>query len=85
MSVTVSVPVAVPSASGVNDTEMAQLARGANVAPQLLVWENTPLTAMFLMASAPVPVFCSATVCGALVDPVVRVANDRLAGLSVAV
>jgi hypothetical protein len=64
---------------------MAQLARGANVAPQLLVWENTPLTAMLLMASAPVPVFCSATVCAALVDPVVWVANDRLAGLSVAV
>jgi len=71
VSVTVRAPVAAPSASGVNVTERTQLAPGASDAPQELVSENTPLATMLPMATVPVPVFRSVTVCAALVDPVV--------------
>ena len=84
LSVTVSVPVTAPSATGVNETEMEQLAPGAREMPQPLDWENAPVTEMPAMATVPVPVFLSVTVCGALVDPVFCAAKERVAGASVA-
>lgn len=45
-SVTMSWPVLVPTAVGVNVTLTAQLCPGASVEPQLLVWAKSPLVVM---------------------------------------
>ena len=51
LSVTVSAPVRTPLAIGWKVTLMLQLALGTSDAPQLLVWEKSPLATMLLMVS----------------------------------
>jgi len=67
----VSEAVRVPVAFGLNVTETTQLAPGARVLPQLLVWSNSvafvPMRVMVVMFSVSPPVFVSVTVWAALV------------------
>ena len=62
MSVTVRVPVTVPTARGMKVTAMLQEAPAATLAPQLLVSEKPALACMLLMLSSAFPVFVSDTV-----------------------
>ena len=61
LSVMVTVPVLVPAVVGLKVTLMVQLAPGATLEPQVLVWEKSPLALMPLMLSVPLPVFLSVT------------------------
>ena len=67
LSVTVSVPVRVPDAAGLNVTVIVQLAPAARGETQVLVWAKSPVAAMLLMVSGEVPVLESVTVWPALV------------------
>ena len=73
---------------GVKVIEITQVAPAARLAPQVLVWVNcaafAPVMLMPVMLSTAVPGLDSVTVCAALVVPVVRVPNARVAGLSTA-
>jgi hypothetical protein len=80
LSVTLSVPVRVPVVVGVNVTWMAQLRLAARLLPQLLVCAKSPLAAMFVIVSGPVPVFVSVTVCAGLVVPTPCGPNVKLVG-----
>jgi len=53
----VSVPLRLPVTVGVKVTRIAQLLPAARVAPQLLVWLKSPVTAMPLMLRGAPPVF----------------------------
>ena len=66
LSVTVTVPDAAPVAMGLKVTAMLHEAPAATLAPQVLVWEKTPLVLMLLMLSSALPVFFSDTVWGLL-------------------
>lgn len=61
LSVTVSVPLRVPVAAGVNMTLAWQFAPAASVAPQLFVWLKSPLALMLVRARADPPVLDSTT------------------------
>jgi hypothetical protein len=61
LSVMVKAPVLVPRAVGLKVTLMVQLALAATLEPQVFVWEKSPLAAMLLMLSVPLPVFLSVT------------------------
>jgi len=80
LSVTLKVPVRVPEAAGVNVTLMLQFPPAANELPQLLVWPKSPLAAIPVMVSAALPVLESVTVCAALVEFNVWLANVNDAG-----
>lgn len=61
LSVTVSVPLRVPVAVGVNVTLAWQFAPAASVAPQLFVWPKSPLALMLATVRADPPVLDSTT------------------------
>jgi hypothetical protein len=64
-------PVRVPAASGVNVTEIVQLAgEGPRVVPQVLVCAKSPLAEIEIEVD-PVPVFFTVTTFAALVVPTV--------------
>ena len=63
------VPELAPAPSGVRVTEIAQSLPACTMAPQLLVWEKSPLTEMLEMASAPLPVSVTVMVWALLLDP----------------
>ena len=72
---TVTVPLRLPTALGVNVTRMVQLLPGASAAPQspvpaLTRWKS-PLTVMLVMASGAPPLLVSVRSCGALVVPTI--------------
>jgi hypothetical protein len=48
-------------AVGLKVTPMVQVALAATLEPQVLVWEKSPLVAMLLILSVPLPVFLSVT------------------------
>lgn len=75
LSVTLKVPVRVPEAVGVNVTLMLQFPPAASELPQLLVWPKSPLAAIPAMVSVPLPVLESVTVCAALAEFNVWLAN----------
>jgi hypothetical protein len=56
---------------GVKVTVIGQLAPAARVPPQVLLWAKSPLLAIDLIVSGPVPVLLSVTVCAALVVPTI--------------
>jgi hypothetical protein len=89
LSITVSVAVSVPAETGLNVTDIVQLAAAASVRPQVVVFVKevafVPEKAMLLMVIAALPVFVSVAVCAALDEPTVVLANVRVAGVSVAV
>ena len=61
LSVIFTAPVLVPVAVGLKITPMVQVALAATLEPQVLVWEKSPLVAMLLILSVPLPVFLSVT------------------------
>jgi hypothetical protein len=69
LSVTLKAPLRVPTAVGVNVTLIVHVPFTASVLPQLLVCAKSPLTAMLLIVSAPVPLFVNVTVWAAEVVP----------------
>lgn len=84
LSLTVSVPVAVPVCCGVKVTLMEQLAPGATLEPQSSLSAKSPVVAMPVMLSVSPPVLERVTVCGRLVVPTaceskVRLVGERLA------
>jgi len=74
----VSKPVLLPVAVGVKVTLMAQLAPGANPAPQVLSCAKSPVTVIPAIVKAAVPVLLIVIVCGALVDPSAWLVNVKL-------
>jgi hypothetical protein len=74
----VSNPVLLPAAVGVNVTLMAQLAAGANPAPQVFSSAKSPVTVMLVMVNAAVPELVIVIVCGVLVDPSAWLVKVRL-------
>jgi hypothetical protein len=88
LSVSVKVPVRVPTWVGVKVTSILQLLPAASVLPQgfvLVVWPKSPLVAMLLMFSVEVPVLVSVTAFAALVTPTTVLANVRDVGDTVTV
>jgi hypothetical protein len=75
-------------ALGEKVTEMEQLAPGARVAVQVLVWENAaglaPASEMPEMLSGALPGFVRVSFCEALVVATVWLAKARLAGVRTA-
>jgi hypothetical protein len=82
---TVSVPVRVPSAVGLNWTLMVQEPPGATDVPQLLLCKNSPDATMLEMENAAVPVLDKVTAWAALVVLRSWAAKVRDDGLSTAV
>src|ERR1035441_6934354 len=62
-------PVRVPVAVGLKVIGMAQLANGARLAPQLLVWAKSPLAAMLEIFRGALPSLIRTSVFTALVVP----------------
>jgi hypothetical protein len=84
LSVTEIDPVNVPTAPGVNVTEIVQVAgEGPSVVPQVLVWAKSPLAGAIEIGVDAVPVFFTVTVFAALVVPTVCAANVSLVGETV--
>ena len=79
-SATLSVPVRVPPAVGVNVTLIVQFAPAARLVPQLLVSAKSPLAVMLEMFRPAFPEFVSVTCCAALVVPGGKLPNVRLDG-----
>ena len=69
MSVSVTEPVRLPAAVGVNITLIVHVAPAARLEPQVFVWAKSPVTAMLVKVSAAVLPFVSVTVCAAEVVP----------------
>lgn len=66
LSVTVKVPLRVPARVGVKVTLASQLASGARLAPQLLVWAKSPVAAILATVRAALPTLTRARICGPL-------------------
>ena len=71
LSVRVIEPLLVPVAAGVKVTLIVQEALTARLAPQLLVWEKSPLAVMLEIVRAAFPLFVSAIDSGELVVPTI--------------
>jgi hypothetical protein len=61
LSVMVRAPVLVPPAVGLKVTLRVQLLPAATLAPQVFVWEKSPLAVMLVMLRTTLPVFLSVT------------------------
>jgi hypothetical protein len=61
LSPVVKEPLREPLAVGVKVPLRVQLALGARLAPQLLVWEKSPLAVMLVMLSVALPVLMKET------------------------
>ena len=61
LSVIVTAPVRVPAAVGLKVTLRVQLALAARLAPQVLVWEKSPLAVMLVMLRVALPVLLRVT------------------------
>ena len=71
LSVTVNVPVRLPSAVGLNVTLIVQLAPAATLVPQVSVAEKSPPAAMLVTLNTALPVLLSVTGWAALLVPTV--------------
>lgn len=80
LSLTVTVPLALPETEGVKVTLMVQLAPAATVAPQLFVCAKFALAAILEIVSAAVPLLESVRDSGWLVVPSVWLPKFRLVG-----
>ncbi len=81
-SVTLNVPVRVPSAVGRNVTLIEHLAPAASEPPQVLVSAKSPLAEMLVIVKVALPLFVSVTVWAALVVPTAWPGKFRLDGES---
>jgi hypothetical protein len=80
LSEMLNVPVLVPPAVGLKVTEMEQLAPALTLAPQVLVWEKSPLAVMPEMVNEELPAFVNVTDCAVLLLPDAWAANVREEG-----
>ncbi len=71
LSVMVTAPVLTPPPAGLKATLRAQLALGATLEPQLLVWEESPLAEMLAMLRVALPVLVRVTIWAGLAVPTV--------------
>jgi hypothetical protein len=77
-------PVRLPTDSGVNVTEIVQVAgEGPSVVPQVLVWAKSPLAGEIVIGVDVVPVFFTVTVLAALVVPTAWEVNVSVVGVAV--
>jgi hypothetical protein len=83
LSVMVTEPYRFPGAVGAKVTVIVHAIPTATLAPQVLVWAKSPLTATLVMFKVPLPVFVRVTVWGALVLPTAWPVKVRLWGTSV--
>ncbi len=83
LSVTVSVPVRVPTTVGVKVTLTVHFALLATDVPQVFVCAKSPVTLTLSIVNAAVILFVNVTVVGLLVVPTVRLLNVTFAGDSV--
>jgi hypothetical protein len=74
-------PVLVPAVVGLKVTRMVQLAPATTPAPQVLVWEKSPLVLMLLMLSVALPVFLRVTLLALLLVPTLCEENVNEAGV----
>jgi hypothetical protein len=84
LSVKVRVPVREPAAPGLKVTVMVQLAPAARLAGQALVWEKSPVAAMFVTLSVALPPFVTLIVCAVLAAPRSSPPKFKLAGETLA-
>jgi hypothetical protein len=84
LSVTLIVPIRVPTAVGVKVMEIVQFAAAARLAPQVFVSAKSPEAAIDAMFIAALPVFISVIVWAELVEPTACAVKMRLAGVKVA-
>src|SRR5438132_1371591 len=85
LSVTLQLPVPVPTRRSSDLTLMAQFPPTATELPQLSVSAKSPLVEIVVIAKAAEPVFVSVTVCAALVVPTLWLAKVSEAGERLAV
>src|SRR5689334_9782445 len=79
-----TVPVAEPSATGVNVTLMLHDAPGTSAAAQVLVWLNGPVAVTPVICNGPVPLLFTVMLRAVLVVPNTCEENGRLLGVTVA-
>jgi hypothetical protein len=80
----VTAPVLVPAAVGLKVKLRMQLALGARLEPQVLVWEKSPLAVMLAIVRVALPALLRVRLCGRLLVPTgcagkVKEAGERLA------
>jgi hypothetical protein len=81
LSVIVTLPEAVPTTAGANDTWMVHDAAGAIGLLQLLVWLNGAVATTFEICSGPVPLLSTVIVLALLVVPATWAANESDVGV----
>jgi hypothetical protein len=81
LSVIVTLPEAVPTTVGANDTWIVHDALGAIGPLQLLVWLNGPVATTFVICSTPVPLLRRVMVFAVLVVPATCAAKDSDVGV----
>ena len=81
LSVIVTLPEAVPTTAGANDTWMVHDAAGAIGLLQLLVWLNGAVAATFETCSGPVPLLSTVIVFALLVVPATWAAKESDVGV----
>lgn len=82
LSVIVTLPVAVPTTVGANDTWMVHEAPGVIGLLQLLVWLNGPVAATFETCSGPVPLLSTVMVRAVLIVPATCVEKEIDVGVT---
>ena len=83
-TLTVRVPLRVPSAVGVNVTSISQLVRGAKLPGQSFVSAKSPVMATPVIVSWSLPLLVRITVCAPLVVPCVWLGKFRAVGQTTA-
>jgi hypothetical protein len=82
LSVILTLPEAVPTATGANDTWMVHDALGAIGPLQLLVWLNGPVATTFVTCSTPVPLLRTVMVFAVPVVPTTCAAKESDVGVN---
>src|ERR1035437_1913999 len=82
LSVKLNHPPRAPAAVGAKLTEMVQLAPAATEEPQVLVWEKSPVAAIWVTVNAAFPLLVSVTCWAALLLPTGWLEKLKLAGLN---
>ena len=75
-------PVSEPVSVGVKVTLSVQVAPGARLLPQLLVWEKSPLAVILEIVRVPLPLFARAIASGELVAPTTTLPRSNDDGVS---
>src|SRR5690348_3873685 len=85
LEVTFKVPDRSPEVVGEKLTLMEQLALGARLVLQVLVWVKSPVTETTMLVTVVVPLLVSVAVCALLTEPTAWLPNWSALGLRVSV